>query len=141
MTAQQIDVIRQSWKHVMPIREVAGELFYTRLFETAPSVRALFPDDVKPQAKKLMAMLGTIVANLDNLAQFLPQVRALATRHNDYGAQPEHYAVVGEALLWTLEKGLGEHWSDEAKAAWTLAFTTLANVMIEAQIDAQAARA
>jgi nitric oxide dioxygenase len=125
---------------VAPISEQAAVIFYDRLFEVAPSVRALFPDDMKEQRKKLMATLAVVVNGLTNLEAVLPAASALAKRHVDYGAKPEHYPVVGGALLWTLEKGLGDAWTPELAEAWTAAYGTLSGYMIsEAYGPAQAA--
>jgi hemoglobin-like flavoprotein len=41
----------------------------------------------------------------------------------------EHYATVGAALLWTLEKGLGAEFTPELRDAWTQTYTTLADAM------------
>ena len=115
-------------------------IFYDRLFEVAPSVRALFPDDMKEQRKKLMATLAVVVGGLTNLEAVLPAASALAKRHVGYGAKPEHYPVVGGALLFTLEKGLGADWTPELAAAWTAAYGTLSTFMItEAYEGSQAA--
>jgi len=115
-------------------------LFYDRLFEVAPSVKAMFPADMTEQRKKLMGTLAVVVNGLSNLGAVLPAASALAKRHVSYGAKPEHYPVVGGALLWTLEKGLGDAWTPEVANAWTAAYGTLSGYMIsEAYGDAQAA--
>ena len=77
-----------------------------------------------------MAMLAAVVNGLSNIESILPAASALATRHVSYGAKAEHYPVVGGALLWTLEKGLGEAWTPEVAAAWTAAYGTLSTYMI-----------
>jgi len=105
---------------------------YERVFGTAPTVRALFPADMTEQRKKLMATLAIVVNGLDNMDSILPAAGALAKRHVSYGAQASHYPVVGEALLWTLEKGLGRSWTPEVAAAWTSAYETLSGFMISA---------
>ena len=132
MTPQQVALVQTSFQKVVPIAGTAADLFYDRLFETAPQVRSLFPDDLSEQKKKLMAMLGTAVANLHKLDTILPAVKALGERHKGYGVTPEHYAPVGAALLWTLEKGLGPDFTPDTKAAWTEAYTALAGVMTSA---------
>lgn len=138
MTPQDIALVKSTFALVRPIAEPAAELFYGRLFEIAPHVRPLFKGDMKEQGRKLMATLGTVVAGLDNLGPILPVASALAKRHVDYGVKAEDYAVVGEALLWTLEKGLDEAWSPEAKAAWTAAYGTLSSYMIAEAYSAAA---
>jgi hemoglobin-like flavoprotein len=140
MNPTQIKLVQDSFAKVAPISEQAAVLFYGRLFEVAPAVRAMFPDDMTEQRKKLMATLAVVVAGLSNLEAILPAASALARRHVTYGATAEHYPVVGGALLWTLEKGLGEAWTPEVSAAWIAAYGTLSGYMIsEAYGSAQAA--
>jgi hemoglobin-like flavoprotein len=136
----QINLVQESFAKVAPISEQAAVLFYDRLFEVAPTVRAMFPDDMKEQRKKLMATLAVVVNGLSHLEAVLPAASALAKRHVSYGAKPEHYPVVGGALLWTLEKGLGEAWTPDVAEAWTAAYGTLSGYMIsEAYGSAEAA--
>ncbi len=130
MNPTQVKLVQESFAKVAPISEAAAVLFYDRLFETAPQVRAMFPADMTEQRKKLMAMLAVVVSGLANLDSILPAASALAKRHIAYGAKAEHYPVVGSALLWTLEKGLGEAWTPEVAAAWTAAYGTLSGFMI-----------
>ena len=132
MTPQQIELVQTSFKKVVPIAGTAADLFYGRLFEIAPEVRSMFPEDMKEQKIKLMGMLGTAVTNLHKLDTILPAVKALGERHKGYGVTAAHYAPVGAALLWTLEKGLGADFTPEVKAAWTETYTALAGVMTSA---------
>jgi hemoglobin-like flavoprotein len=140
MNLTQVNLVQESFAKVVPISEAAAVIFYDRLFEVAPAVKAMFPDDMSGQRKKLMMMLAAVVNGLGNLQSILPAASALAKRHVDYGAKPEHYPVVGGALLWTLEKGLGEAWTPEVADAWTAAYGTLSGYMIsEAYGRAEAA--
>lgn len=140
MNSTQVKLVQESFAKVVPISEAAAVIFYDRLFEAAPSVRAMFPDDMTQQRKKLMMMLVAVVNGLGNLESILPAASALAKRHVNYGARPEHYPVVGGALLWTLEKGLGEAWTPDIADAWTAAYGTLSGYMIsEAYGRAEAA--
>ena len=136
MTTQQIELVKKSWNQVIPIAQQAGELFYRNLFEAAPGVRHLFKTETKDQAKKLVAMLSMVVSKLDNLDSIINDVKQLAKRHDRYGAQPEHYAVVGETLIKTLKMGLAEKWTTEIEQAWIAAYTILSGAMIEAQREA-----
>ena len=132
MNATQISLVRSSFAQVEPIAEQAAAIFYDRLFELAPQVRALFKGDMKEQGRKLMAMLRTITLKLDDLDTLVPAAQGLARRHVAYGAKPEHYAVVGQALLDTLAKGLGDAFTPEVREAWTTAYGLLSKVMIDA---------
>lgn len=140
MTEDQVKLVQESFSKVAPISAQAAVTFYDRLFEVAPGVKAMFPADLTEQRKKLMATLAVVVNGLNDLPSVLPAASALAKRHVGYGARPEHYPVVGGALLWTLERGLGEAWTPETAAAWTAAYGTLSAYMIaEAYGSAQAA--
>jgi hemoglobin-like flavoprotein len=140
MTPDQVKLVQQSFSKVAPIADQAAILFYDRLFEVAPQVKAMFPADMTEQRKKLMATLAVVVNGLTDLPAILPAASALAKRHVAYGAKPAHYPVVGAALLWTLEKGLGNQWTPDVASAWTAAYGTLSGFMIsEAYGSAQAA--
>ena len=135
MTPEQVQLVQQSFAKVAPISEQAATIFYDRLFEVAPSVRAMFPDDMTEQRKKLMATLAVVVGGLSHIEAVLPAASALAKRHVSYGAKPEHYPVVGGALLFTLENGLGDGWTPPVAAAWTAAYGTLSTYMISEAYD------
>jgi nitric oxide dioxygenase len=130
MTPDQVKLVQESFAKVVPIADQAAGIFYDRLFEIAPSVKSMFTGDMAEQRRKLMTMLAAVVNGLGNLESILPAASALAIRHVNYGARTEHYPVVGSALLWTLEKGLGDAWTPEVADAWTAAYGTLSGYMI-----------
>lgn len=129
MNAREILLVRSSFQKLAPIAEQAAALFYARLFELDPALRPLFRGDMREQGRKLMQMIALAVGALDRLDTILPAVRQLGARHTDYGVRDEHYATVGAALLWTLEKGLGAEFTPELRDAWTKTYTTLADTM------------
>ena len=135
MTPEQIKLIKETWDQVKPISDQAAELFYNRLFELDPELKPLFKTDIKSQGEKLMTMITTAVDNLDNLDKIIFAVQDLGKRHADYGVKAGHYETVGSALLWTLEQGLGDGYTDEVKEAWTITYGTLADVMLEAAAE------
>jgi hemoglobin-like flavoprotein len=130
MTPDQIEAIQESFVKVAPISEQAAAMFYGRLFEIAPSVKPLFKGDMTEQGRKLMATLAVVVNGLTNLETILPAASALAKRHVGYGVKPIHYPIVGEALLWTLERGLGADWTPELATAWGDAYGVLSDYMV-----------
>ena len=130
MTPTQIKLVQESFAKVAPIAATAADLFYGRLFEIAPHIRAMFPEDLTEQKKKLMAMLGTVVAGLGRIDALMPAVRALGRSHAQYGVTSAHFAPVGVALLWTLKKGLGDAFTPEVREAWATAYSVLSQAMI-----------
>ncbi len=131
MTPEQKQLVKDSWAKVLPIKETAAELFYGRLFETYPEVKPYFKGDMNEQGRKLMAMLNTAVSGLDNIDGLIEPLKQSGKAHKGYGVKAEDYNKVGEAFLWTLEKGLGEAFTQDVKEAWTVVYTTVAGVMIE----------
>ncbi len=131
MNSDQVALVRYSFAKITPIAEEAAALFYGRLFEIAPEVKPLFQGDMKEQGRKLMATLAVVVNGLSDLETILPAASALAEKHVAYGVRAEHYTPVGVALLWTLERGLGDEWTSDLAAAWTNAYTMLSEYMID----------
>jgi hemoglobin-like flavoprotein len=131
MTNEQIDLVRASFEKIAPIAEKAAALFYAKLFDLNPKLRALFKGDVYEQGKKLMQVIAYAVEHLDRLDEIVPQVRALGARHDAYGVRDHDYETVGAALLWTLEKALGIDFNAPTRAAWAAVYNLLARTMQE----------
>jgi nitric oxide dioxygenase len=129
MSPKQIELVQQSWTSVWRIADTAAQLFYNRLFEIDPSLRKLFKRDLEQQGRQLMRMIDVAVSSLSRLEALVPKVEALGRRHAGYGVTDAHYGTVAEALLWTLERGLGEAFVPEVREAWTRAYTLLAQIM------------
>ena len=133
MTQKQIELVKSTWFMAAALDPVVvGKLFYDRLFEIAPQVKPMFRNPMPEQSKKLLAMINYVISKLDKLEDILDEVAKLAKRHLSYGVKPGHYVVVGQALLWTLEKGLGENWNSEVKEAWSNCYQALSSAMINA---------
>ena len=141
MNSAQIDLVQNSFKLVEPMAEAAASLFYDRLFTLDPSLRPMFKNDMKTQGRKLMQTLGIAVKGLKRLDTILPAVQDLGRRHVHYGVRDEHYDIVGTALLWTLEQGLGEAFTPAVEEAWTTAYILLAGAMKEAAAEVHAVAA
>jgi hemoglobin-like flavoprotein len=129
LTADDIALVRATFARVVPIQSAAADLFYDRLFAVSPKLRELFSADLREQKQKLMQMISTAIGGLNNLNQLVPAVKVLGARHSGYGVTTEHYWLVGEALLWTLERGLGQHFTPEARSAWAKVYHVLAATM------------
>jgi hemoglobin-like flavoprotein len=132
MTPKQIELVQATWAELVPVADAAAKLFYHRLFTLDPSLKALFRGDMDAQGRKVMSMISFAVKGLNRVEALLPGLRALGQRHAAYGVRDEHYATVGEALLWTLREGLGEAFSAEVEQAWSSAYAVLAATMKQA---------
>lgn len=129
MTPEQVQLVRLSFTKVMAIKMDAARLFYERLFAIAPEVRPMFSNDIESQARKLMDTLALAIGSLRDPALLNRILDGLAARHVAYGVRDEHYDKVGEALIWTLEKGLGKDFTPQVKSAWTSLYAAIAAQM------------
>lgn len=134
MTTKQIKLVQESWQLVAAMdSQSVGSLFYNRLFEIAPQVRPMFSrSPLDEQSRKLLSMISYVICKLKSLDDIMEEVKKLARRHVNYGVQEEHYIMVGRALLWTLETGLGDKWNNELEKSWTVCYAILAEAMIKA---------
>ena len=139
MTPRQIQLVRETFAAVEPIADTAATIFYRRLFDLDPDLRALFPSDLTAQRRNLMQTLTVVVRNLDRLEGIVPAVEALGRRHAGYRVRADDYETVGAALLDTLEEGLADAFTPEVRVAWTAAYGLLASVMIGAADGVQGA--
>jgi hemoglobin-like flavoprotein len=132
MTRTHVTLVQTSFERIRPILEPAAMMFYDRLFALDPSLRGMFRQSREAQAQKLAQALAVVVKGLDNPTQLRGAIEALGRRHAGYGVRDHHYTTVGEALIWTLEQGLGDAWTAEVRAAWVDAYGWLSFVMREA---------
>jgi len=129
MTPTDKLIVKQTFSMVVPIADEAAALFYRRLFELDPGLKALFKVDMREQGRKLMQMIGLAVSKLDALDELVPVVEALGKRHAGYGVKEADYATVGSALLWTLQQGLGAAFTPDVRSAWATVYGVLASTM------------
>jgi nitric oxide dioxygenase len=126
----QVAAVRTSFAAVAPIAHRAGIMLFDRIFELAPETRPMFADDIAPQAARTIEAVRTLVDHLDEPDRVTALLTELGARHARYGVQPEHFPVVGAALLWTLEQGLGDALSAEVRDAWSARWTVVAATML-----------
>jgi hemoglobin-like flavoprotein len=129
VTLERRLLAQQAFATIQPFADEFGMLFYSRLFELDPALRGLFRHDLANQAHSLMTMLQLAIEGLNAPEQFSRALHNLGARHSDYGVQPEQYATVSAALLWTLEAALGSAFTPEVAAALTEFLSIITNQM------------
>jgi hemoglobin-like flavoprotein len=134
----QIALVQSSFQDVLPIADAAGMLLYERIFTLAPEVRGLFAEDIAPQARRTMGAVKFVVERLGQLDDAAAYLVKLGARHVNYGVEPEHFPVVGAALMWTLEQGLGAAFTADVRDAWAAAWEILAGAMVTGLLEARA---
>ena len=137
-----LEALETSFDLVAPRGDELVDLFYARLFTTAPSVEPLFSATTMPKQKAML--LGALVLlrkSLRDLDAIVPKLRELGARHVAYGARPEHYPVVGEVLIASMAEVAGPAWSTRYEQAWAAAFGLVAGAMLEGAEAEEAAQA
>lgn len=130
LNSEEKELIRNSFQTVSRNSRQAADRFYGILFEMAPPLRELFVNDLERQGAQLMSKLGFIVAEIGDIEGLAPVLEDLALRHLAYGVKPEHYPLVGSALLRMLEECLGDDFTPETRAAWVKTYDELSARMI-----------
>ena len=128
----KVEVLEQSFESIKPSADEFVASFYDNLFTANPEAKPLFDTtDMKAQKKKLLNSLVLVVENLREPKVLDSSLRGLGARHVKYGALPEHYPLVGGALLTTFEQYLGEKWTPEVKQAWVDAYGAISEIMLD----------
>ena len=136
-----LELLETSFDLIAPRGDELMDEFYDRLFEAAPEVRSLFPEDMRGQKAMLLGALVLLRKSLRDLDSIVPKLQELGARHVAYGAKAEHYPVVGGTLISAMSKLAGEHWTGEMETAWSNAFGIVAGAMLVGAKQARLAAA
>lgn len=139
MTPNQIETVKDCFQQVVPVVEAFALDFYDELFRIAPSLRPLFPKDMTDQRIKLSETLGAVVLHLHKLYQLDDAISGLARRHVKYGAKPEHFAPVGHALIYALERHMPGGLTLVEKESWLAAYNQITDLLVGAMHTTNAA--
>lgn len=131
MTAQEIELVRNSWVSVLAHRDEAGDFFYSYLFDQSPQMKDLFKSDTRTQNQKLMSSITLIVTKLNKLDNIQSEVEFLAKRHINYQVKPAYFTVFGDAFLQMLAHILGNDWTEEMEIAWNKVYELISQAMID----------
>jgi len=123
LTAEEKQLVTQSFYRIMAISDRAAGKFYDRLFEIAPQTEPMFDkSNMLEMRKKFIDMIATVVYSLDAIEQVTGAVQRLGERHKDYGVAKVDYDKVREAFLWMLETELGTEYTPEVDKAWQVIY-------------------
>ena len=127
----KVGLLQESFEKVKPQADAFVDAFYTNLFFMYPTAKPLFAHtNMDKQKKMLLDSLVLTVENLTNPDVLTEKLQGLGARHVKYGALPEHYPLVGNALLATFEQFLGKDWTEEVKQAWVEAYGAITDLML-----------
>lgn len=128
-----IDAVQASCLAVTarPVRLAEG--FYEHLFEMAPQLRGMFPEDMSVQMQKMTdALLGAIaqIATTDTVELEIMLRRLGATHRIRYGVESEHYLYIGHALTRAVREVAGPAYSGSLSSSWIALYQWIAAHMV-----------
>jgi NAD(P)H-flavin reductase/hemoglobin-like flavoprotein len=123
-------LLKESWTLVEEQQDRLASYFYARLFLANPQLRDLFPIHMDVQRTRLLGAIVSAVQTVDDPERFDEYLRSLGRDHRKFHTAPEHYDVVGGALMDALRAFAGDHWSVEYDQAWRDAYAVIARTMI-----------
>lgn len=134
MKKEEILIIKKTWRLVKDIDPlIFGDVFYSKLFLEYPSLKKIFNCNREDQYKKLVDLLTYFVLNINDLEKNSGILIEITNTYNGFGVKPEHYKKMGEALIWTLKKGLGNDWNKEIEKAWQCCSILIIDKMMKAE--------
>ena len=128
----QVELLEQSFEAIKPQADAFVVSFYDNLFTAYPEAKPLFANtNMEEQKKKLLSSLVLVVNSLRQPDVLSSALKGLGARHIKYGVLPEHYPLVGNALLGTFEQYLGEKWTSSVKQSWVDAYNAITELMLD----------
>ena len=126
-----IELLNSSFAKLAPNAPALAKKFYKNLFERHPEIKSLFRNaSISAQQKKLVSALATVVSSLSNPDELKNTLEHLGKLHQGYGAKAEHYPVVSDVLLDTMEDLAGDIWTKNVSDAWENALSTISEIMV-----------
>jgi len=130
MTPDAIARIRTSFADISGEPRALAGRFYIELFAAAPQLRGLFPVDLTSLQGHFEAALALVIRNLEEMRTLEEPLRELGAQHVAWGAKPEDYVLVREALIRAI-RGSSAVWNDPIEGDWRRAITAIAVPMLE----------
>jgi hemoglobin-like flavoprotein len=129
MTKEDIARVQATWHTIEPVKRIAAELFYVKLFELDATLKLLFSDDLQQREQKFLQLVDATVQGLEYTDAMMAAMRELGIRHPLFGDSEEHHGTVAAALSWTLEKCLRKEFTEEVRTSWAHTFELLSQAM------------
>jgi hemoglobin-like flavoprotein len=133
MTKEDIALVQAAWHTIEPVKRIAAELFYVKLFELDSTLKLLYSDDLQLREQKFLQLMDATVEGLTRADVMNAAVREVGLRHPLFGDSDEHHASVAAALFWTLERCLRKDFTPEVRAAWRATYESLSQTLRSAR--------
>ncbi|WP_276388514.1 adenylate/guanylate cyclase domain-containing protein [Eudoraea chungangensis] len=123
--------LQSSMNVMLKDEEEFAKIFYEKVFEQAPFVRALFRKNMTDQGRLLTHMLGGIVYSLSRPEHLKRGLAKLGKSHVQYGVKAAYYPIVKQAMLETISEVLENNKTERTIDAWNTALDFVIDTMKE----------
>ncbi|MEG0278152.1 MAG: NO-inducible flavohemoprotein [Morganella sp. (in: enterobacteria)] len=130
--AQTIAIVKSTAPLIAATGPKLTAHFYDRMFHQHPELKDIFTMSHQQSGAQREALFNAICAyamNIDNPGVLSAAIEKIANKHVSLLIKPEHYPIVGENLLATIEELLNP--GEEVLAAWGKAYAVLADIFIQ----------
>lgn len=134
MNAEQIAIVRATWKKVQPQSELLAQSFFERLFELRPELRQHLGDGASWRRERLLRLMNTAVSGLERMPLLLHLASVYGQRQTDCPVRPADYASFGAAWLSAMRSILGRDFCRGTESAWTCFYGVLSRTVRHAQL-------
>lgn len=141
MTPAEIDLVQASFRRLLPVAHRVGTLFFAKLLELDPELRAALDGDRVTRDRRLVQWVALAVNGLSHPTTLAPVVRRAGRRSAGLFTGPGRFDAIGTALIWALEEAANEPFADETRNAWARAYWYLANLLRAGVREAEATAA
>jgi len=129
LTPEEISLIKSTRGKLLDKQNRFRKSFYEKIFDLDPSAKELFREGFL-SIETLPDSFEFMHKHADNLVDAIPEIKKLGLKHKTYRVKPKHYPVGREALVLTLQKYLGDDYSDELGEAWQKVFTFMSEYLV-----------
>lgn len=92
---------------------------------------------MKQHADGIVKLLDSILQMLGPDAEFIEEILTqVGIRHAKMGVNVAFFPFLGQALLWSLEKTIGNEMTHEHKEAWDEVYDAISSIIVKAILNA-----
>ena len=118
----QTELIAQSWDSLNPRHIEVIQTFYDRFFERFPNYRAMFPESMDYQMKKMVRTMAMVARLSEDQSIVEPHLTKVGDRHSAYRLSEQDLQNFKDVFIEVLAEECGGQWTEDCRKAWSEAF-------------------
>lgn len=131
LSSKTIEIIKSTGGIVVANAPEISIKMFEILFSRYPDIEKLFAFQSRDQYMVLAESLSNFIVNIEKIDKLTPALDTIAVVHVEHNIYPEHYPLVGMALMSAMEDILKDTATLEFVDAWREAYKYLSDILIE----------